>query len=151
MNTPLLYFHTLRHLRPVQIAGRVWFTLYRPRPQLGAAPQRRSAPGTFVEPVHPESSLPGPGRFRFLNEERSLERGAWEPPDASRLWVYHLHYFDDLNAREADARRAWHQDLLSGWVAGNPPGRGVGWEPYPLSRRIVNWVKWAAAGGELTA
>ena len=24
----------------------------------------------------------------------------------------------------------------------NPPGQGNGWEPYPTSLRIVNWVKW---------
>ena len=29
------------------------------------------------------------------------------------------------------------------------PGRGPGWDPYPVSRRIVNWVKWALLGQEL--
>ncbi|WP_170265742.1 hypothetical protein [Thiohalocapsa marina] len=28
------YWHTLRHLRPVQFYGRLWFRLYRPRPQV---------------------------------------------------------------------------------------------------------------------
>lgn len=28
----------------------------------------------------------------------------------------------------------------------NQPGWGNGWEPYPLSLRIVNWIKWALAG-----
>lgn len=29
-------------------------------------------------------------------------------------------------------------------------GSGNGWEPYPLSLRIVNWIKWAWAGNELS-
>jgi len=26
------------------------------------------------------------------------------------------------------------------WIAGNPPGRGEGWHPYPLSTRVGNWI-----------
>lgn len=29
-------------------------------------------------------------------------------------------------------------------------GAGNGWEAYPLSLRIANWVKWALCGGELS-
>jgi uncharacterized heparinase superfamily protein len=36
-------------------------------------------------------------------------------------------------------------------VRENPPVRGTGWEPYPTSLRIVNWIKWALAGNELPA
>ena len=32
--------------------------------------------------------------------------------------------------------------LLDQWITQNPPGRGTGWEPYPLSLRIVNAVKY---------
>ena len=28
------------------------------------------------------------------------------------------------------------------WIAENPAPHGNGWEPYPLSLRIVNWIKW---------
>jgi len=66
------------------------------------------------------------------------------------LWLYNLHYFDDLNAADADSRTAWHASLVERWIAENPAGIGVGWEPYPLSLRIVNWVKWSLAGNELS-
>ncbi|EKD98152.1 MAG: hypothetical protein ACD_23C00561G0001, partial [uncultured bacterium] len=58
-------------------------------------------------------------------------------------------YFNDLNAANALARREWHRTLLVRWITENPPGQGVGWEPYPLSLRIVNWIKWALAGNGL--
>src|SRR5262249_39544867 len=35
------------------------------------------------------------------------------------------------------------------WIEENRVGQGNGWEPYPLSLRIVNWIKWALAGNEL--
>ena len=66
-----------------------------------------------------------------------------------KLWRYNLHYFDDLNAFDADSRKHWHTDLLLRWVRENPPGAGTAWEPYPTSLRIVNWIKWALAGNEL--
>lgn len=92
----------------------------------------------------------GPARFRFLNVERQLEFPAgWTDPGAERLWLYNLHYFDDLVASGFAERAAWHQALIERWIADNPPAAGVGWEPFPTSLRIANWVKWAAHGGEL--
>jgi len=104
----------------------------------------------YVQPISPEATLVSQDVFRFLAVERRCSTAAgWQPPDAEKLWVYNLHYFDDLNAREAPVRREWHDHLLRRWVAENPPGRGDGWEPYPVSRRIVNWVKWTAVGNTL--
>lgn len=45
MNDLLLYFHTLRYLKPVQIYGRLWFRLRRPTPDLQPAPALRPAAG----------------------------------------------------------------------------------------------------------
>ncbi len=89
----------------------------------------------------------GPWQFRFLNHEHNLpsQRG-WNDAALDKLWLYNLHYFDDLNARAADQRRAWHQALLQRWQLENRPADGNGWEPYPTSLRIVNWVKWLQAG-----
>lgn len=84
-----------------------------------------------------------PSRFRFLNREDTLDGPEdWNDPRKPELWLYHLHYFHDLVARGADGRRDWHRDLIGRWIRENPPGEGVGWEPYPTSLRIVNWIKW---------
>jgi uncharacterized heparinase superfamily protein len=55
--------------------------------------------------------------------------------EASRLAEYskHYHYQPDEN-------------LVHSWIQANPPMRGAGWEPYPLSLRIVNWIKWLLGG-----
>ncbi len=62
------------------------------------------------------------------------------------LWLYNLHYFDDLHAEHAGQRTTIHRELISHWLRHNPPATGVGWEPYPASLRIVNWVKWLLSG-----
>lgn len=146
--TPLArYFHTLRHLRPVQIYGRLWFRLYRPRPDSRPAPPLRVAAGSWVAPPAGEPRLLGPVTFRFLDETRTLaDPGDWNRPDWDKLWLYNLHYFDDLNAEEAGVRREWQRALIARWITDNPPGHGNGWEPYPLSLRVVNWIQWLLTG-----
>jgi uncharacterized heparinase superfamily protein len=90
----------------------------------------------------------GPVRVRYLNEEGEIATAAqWNDPARAKLWLYNLHYFDDLAAEGASSRTAWQRALMARWILENPPGGGNGWEPYPTSLRMVNWIKWALAGG----
>jgi uncharacterized heparinase superfamily protein len=147
LNELALYFHTVRHLRPIQVFARLRRRLYQPRPNLRPAPARRPQLAPYCEPIAPAPSLSAPDTFHLLNVERRCTSDAdWHPADASALWVYHLHYFDDLNAQGAAARESWHRALLVRWVRENPPARGAAWDPYPVSRRLGNWIKWALRG-----
>lgn len=84
-----------------------------------------------------------------MNQSGHLDELGWDGLQREKLWRYNQHYFDDLNAQDAADRMAWHTSLMNDWVANNPPGQGNGWEPYPLSLRVVNWVKWALGGAAL--
>ncbi|MGA2399105.1 MAG: alginate lyase family protein [Steroidobacteraceae bacterium] len=150
MSTLRRYFHTVRYLRAIQIGSRLRLMLPKRRPDLRRAPLARRFDAGYVEPCQPEPSLIAPNVFLALNIQRECRSARdWDPPEMSRLWVYQLHYFEDLNARDAAARSDWHEDWLLRWVCENPPAAGPGWEPYPLSRRIVNWIKWSLRGGSL--
>lgn len=145
------FIRTVRHLRPVQVYGRILFRCMRPRARLSPPPPPRTMTGVWTAPARRAASLSGPRQFWFLNAGGDLDELGWNSPATDKLWLYNQHYFDDLNARNAADRVAWHRDLIDDWLAGNPPGAGNGWEPYPTSLRIVNWLKWAMAGNELTA
>lgn len=107
--------------------------------------------GRWVLPTKSPQSLMNDGSFKFLNKSERLEAVGWDGPDCEKLWRYNQHYFDDLNATEALERLHLHIDLMRDWVAKNPPGQGVGWEPYPTSLRIVNWIKWNLSGNAIPA
>jgi uncharacterized heparinase superfamily protein len=82
-------------------------------------------------------------RVYFLGEEGTIaQAGDWNNPSMSKLWLYNLHYFDDLNAVNATSRVKAHHRLIHRWIAENPAGMGNGWEPYPISLRLVNWIRW---------
>ena len=152
----LRLWHTVRHLKPVQVYGRVRFRLARPAPDLRPAPARRAmggasggaTGGVWAEPARREPSLVSATQMRFLGEERDLDAHGWDDPALAKLWRYNQHYFDDLAAVDAAARTAWHRELIARWIDECPPGRGTAWEPYPTSLRIVNWIKWLHAGNE---
>ena len=144
------YWHTTRHLRLVQIIGRVKNNFRQVQYDLSAHQGKSRPRGNWVQPAKRRKSMLGEKRFCFLNEchEIKVEKD-WNNRQWSKLWLYNLHYFDDLNAIGADTRKDWHHKLIQHWVYNNPPGKGNGWDAYPSSLRIVNWIKWALIGNHL--
>jgi uncharacterized heparinase superfamily protein len=134
---------TVAPLRPVQIYGRLWFRIHKPSLRSGPPPPPRLGGGSWAPPIEREPTLLSPLTAHFLGKPGAV---VWNDPRQDKLWLYNLHYFDELSAPPTTERRVWRRDLVTRWIAENPPGNGNGWEPYPLSLRIVNWIKWALAG-----
>jgi len=135
---------TIQHLRPIQIWYLLWYKFTSP-PRV-VMPKRvafRPVGELLASFNATQPSMLSPDSFRFLNDVRSLD---WNNPGYPRLWLYNLHYFDDLVSVDNRDRFEWHQLLISRWISENPVATGAGWEPYPTSRRIVNWVKWLLLG-----
>ncbi len=94
--------------------------------------------------------MTGENRFRFLNQDGGVTGPQdWNDSARDKLWLYNLHYFDDLCAEDAAGRNHWHEALIRRWIDENQPGTGNGWEPYPLSLRIVNWIRYGLNGNVL--
>jgi len=120
-------------------------------PDLSPRPNLRDKPYTWLFPaLHKTCMMVGPREFVFLNEKKSLDDVNWNDGNASKLWYYNLHYFNDLNANKYQLRKSWHNELFKDWLLNNSPVNGNGWESYPISIRIVNWIKWQYSGNFLT-
>jgi uncharacterized heparinase superfamily protein len=129
-------FHLLRERLPAPI---------RPAPAVDAVHRRhwprRWAGARWRPPAHSDD-----GSVCFHGHARVARfPEVWRDDTAGRLWLYHLHYLDDLDALGVDERRARCVALLRAWIAQNPPLSGAGWEPFPSSLRIVNVVKFMAS------
>lgn len=102
----------------------------------------------WKSPIVLPPSLSDSGEFAFQGEAGQIdEAGIWNDSQHSKLWLYNLHYFDELNRIDADSRCELLNRYILNWIENNPPYTGNGWEPYPLSLRLVNWVKWFSRHG----
>ena len=156
MSTVGRYCRTVMHLRPRQIWTRVARRVISPRTRSGPAPDRRAPSAALARPIAREDGWLTPTRARLLNIEREFTDGVdWRPSDVSRLWTYTLSYFQDLPqcAARGDARPGGEgrvgplsagqaASLVDSWIDANPPGTPDTWDPYPISIRVVNWIKW---------
>lgn len=143
------FYRTVRPLRAVQLYGRVMFRIARPKPDMAPPPSRAAVPGTLLSVAPRKPSMIAPGVFEMLNTQCDVAQSGWDNPDLPKLLRYNLHYFDDLNAEGSAARRDWHRGMVTRWIAQNPPSSGSGWEPYPTSLRMVNWIKWDLFGSNM--
>jgi uncharacterized heparinase superfamily protein len=98
-----------------------------------------------------EAATLGRQTFTFLNLPsvtfpRNIE---WQySPKQDPLWRYNLHYGEWaqtlVHALLFTGEIGYRQALISlmaDWLKHNRPGSAPGWEPYPLSRRLVAWSK----------
>src|SRR5690606_30663679 len=99
MKNLILYFNTLRYLKPVQIYGRIFSLIKKKFPRRlkieyipEAAPISAKADFIYHDPWNDADNILK-GRFTFLN--KSAETGF--PPKwdykADTLWQFNLHYF----------------------------------------------------------
>lgn len=150
-------FHTVRHLRMEQIAYRLYYRLAKPLVVRQAlAPIVDVSRRIWLQPWAAPLVMPcchlEQGSFVFLGECGQVKAVSdWNAESKGKLWLYNLHYLDDLNALAADDRADQQAWLIQRWIDDNPPLFGNGWEPYPLSLRLVNLVKWCARQPQVPA
>ena len=145
----LRYLRTIYYLKPVQIYGRIWQFIKRKKIDKSNFFGEIQLSNNWIRSIESLPKLVGKNSFIFLNEAHQvLYPVDWNNPKCSKLWLYNLHYFDDLNCVDSDKRASWHNELIQRWINENSIGQGNGWEPYPTSIRIVNWIKWAFAGNQ---
>lgn len=134
---------TLRYLTAEQVIYRLY---YRAR-SLRVVPVNEATPRSSIRWASPGFIQPSTNdgiEFSFLGAKGRIDDSDWNATQHSKLWLYNLHYLDDLNAVGIDEENALARALVNRWIEANPPSSGNGWEPYPLSLRIVNLVKWFA-------
>lgn len=145
MNKISRLYHTLKYLKPIQLTNRISRRLSKVKFK-GSFILRNEIANNW----QPFSLLPScyqsDGQFKFLNVTDTVSD--WNDKTKAKLWLYNLHYFDDLNQTDWQDRTEIHTHLINTWIEQNPLMEGNGWEPYTISLRSVNWIKWFLAGND---
>lgn len=143
----LLIFNTVKHLKPRQLSGQV-INRVRCRFEDPAKLLQMDVPdfkgivwSEKIEILPPGMQLNTAegicaGKMSFLNDEQQMGwMPNWDSKELPKLWLYNLHYFEWLWA--LDYKEA--QAAILDWIENHPPAKGQqGWEPYPISLRLMN-------------
>lgn len=142
-NKIYLLIHTIRYLKIKQILYRMYYKLRKPRILKIDEAIKLSGWSKWCAPL-PENNLwDGENSFVFLGKtDRIIKSQDWNSSKHEKLWLYNLHYLDCINTQNSLQQSDRIISLLYKWIKDNPPLLGAGWEPYCLSLRIVNFIKW---------
>ena len=142
MRKAFLFVNTLRYLKWQQVYFRIKRLLIKPKVTEIYQESELQRPTQWAHLALYSEKIDDQLQASFLNHTKKLSLPtAWDSESPSKLWVYNLHYFEDLLSENAKTKSELHQQLLIRWIDENPVGYGNGWEPYPTSLRIVNIIK----------
>lgn len=157
------YITTALHLKPSQIAYRIWRKLggraclrigYVPSPKESSVEISRipvlpelDFDLTFLSRFDVDSIIED--RIELLHHEETVDwQTSWHEPLSTPLWRFNLHYCEYLlplakayldtgSTRYLDKGKA----IIKSWIDSCPRARGgVAWDPYVISMRAVNWL-----------
>lgn len=155
-----LYYHTVKNMKPSQVANRLRIKMGRGC-SLGISPLDNY---TNIQKVESPESLDFDPVFlaRFPIEELMEDRitilhsskdmnwkTTWEFKDKSALWNFNLHYFEYL----FPLVKAWKDtgekkyldktvEMIEGWIDANAVGISPAWSSYTTALRIVTWISY---------
>lgn len=137
-----LYYQTLRHVKCTQLYHQVY---YRLKNRTGKANYNAVAPSVsvlnFQAAIYCQNTFLGHNHFRFLNLEKHFADIDWNFSDYGKLWTYNLNYFEFLNQEQITTEQSL--DLIEDFISKRKELKD-GLEPYPLSLRGINWIKFFA-------
>ncbi len=145
----LLYCNTIRYLKLRQILYQIWYRVL-PRPKPPRKFDSLHAEKVVFSVLSFESGIVAQpsfsdNTFRFIGLERHFAGEIdWDFRAHGRLWTYNLNYFDYL--LQPGMTKESGLNLMKSWISQMQPG-SAGMEPYPLSVRGINWIRYISLHG----
>lgn len=134
-------FHTIVHLRPIQLYYQLRYRLYRSNFKLYTHATTNSK--RMDEWIDKYDCCKG-DEFSFLNLSSSFS--SWNDAKNGMLWAYNLNYMDYLwqPSSTVSFRKKWIDKFIADFDTNR-----VGQDPYPIALRGINWIKTFVANPEL--
>jgi hypothetical protein len=96
------YWNTLRFLRLTQIVGRIKYKFWHTKVDLSKRNTKSELVNQWIQSARRSQRMIGENTFNLLNETHSITKSDWNNSEWKKLWLYNLHYFDDLTALESN-------------------------------------------------
>ena len=135
----LLYYNTVRHLKFRQFVFN-FIRRFSGNQKIANISDVSSLPLSFISSITYKNKIDNDS-VCFLNQKRSFDYiSDWACMDDHKLWRYNLHYFDFLLDDGASVQIK--DKLIGDWISISHSLKEDAWEPYCVSLRLVNWVKY---------
>jgi len=139
MKKLLLYINTIKYLKISQIFYRIKRRLIR---IIGIKSDKfylKKPKKKWVKSELVAHNITDNLEANFLNFKKKLNLPKdWNSKKLPKLWVYNLHYLENLVSIGGAERVSFNLSFLDSWIKDNPSPTEVGWEPYPTSLRLSN-------------
>ncbi len=130
--------NTISHLRPIQVYWRL--ILFINRKLLSKNLSKRNSYKFKLPKLESPVIAKDQNYFQIFDKKFNETTINWNC-FSSKLKNYHLNYFDYIINLNFD----YGDTLIHDWISKNLPKiPSDGWEPYPISLRLVNWIKFYA-------
>ena len=139
-----MFFNTVIHLKPKQVFYRLY---YISKKIVGykknySSNYKHNGILNWKDQLYNFNTYKGDLSFTFLNKTQSfLNEIEWNFTEYGELWTYNLNYFDFLNQKDMISETG--VDLILDFIK-NDSILKAGKEPYPISLRGMNWIKFLA-------
>lgn len=137
-----LYYNTLKYMKPTQVSYQLY---YRLRKKFGKSVFSKKleinpVPLNFMIGICSSNSYNLElNSFTFLNKKQSFKENIdWNFSKHGKLWTYNLNYFDFLN--QEGMNKELGMSLIKQYIHSSKTLKD-GLEPYPISLRGINWIK----------
>ena len=138
-----LLYHTVKYLKPIQVYYRLYYFI---RNILIGKKVKKKTLANFDSIVwkngfsYENSYLDKDDSFTFLNFSHSFSENIdWNFNQFGKLWTYNLNYFDFLNQKNISKETGLQ--LIQDFIKKDTLLKD-GKEPYPISLRAINWIKY---------
>jgi len=138
------YYYTVKYLKPIQIRYQLWYRIRSYwRKMIGfkfPLSLNREGFTILLIPVIKKYTGFEDYQFSYLNQSKIFPKNEieWNYPVYGKLWTYNLNYFDFLN--QAQIKSETGIKLIENYIK-NLNKKSIGLEPYPISLRGINWIK----------
>lgn len=136
-----LFLHTIKHLRFKQIYYQLYYLIRNKffKVNYGKKLKKEIQPLSWNDSFHYPNSFAKNNEFTFLNLTYQFENCIeWNYDFFGKLWTYNLNYFDYLNQNNMTVDDGLK--LIQNYIK-NDALLKDGKEPYPISLRGINWIK----------
>jgi len=143
LNKYLIFLNTLKHMKVIQVKYRLYYIFREKyRKLIGSSSHNTIKSNSYklnlIESIN-NYDVYNEKKFTFLNLSYSFDNIInWNFLNYGKLWAYNLNYFEYLNQNNLNTQIGL--GLIDDFI-NNISTNKEGMEPFPISLRSINWIK----------